>query len=660
MKSIRMKFMLPIAIILISAFAFVIFFTGLKTEQRIEKNAAAQTKEFVKELNNSADAFLQKYEESILLLSESAQVLRYAQLAQSDKQLDSEADRELQAVFNRYTDIYKETLSVYYTSAAGTFKMAPATSLPKDFNPLEELSYKQAAESGQPVWSEPYQSETGDDIITVSKAIMSGSEVLGVIGVDIDLTSMTNRMNKLNVGYEGYPVVLSEQGRALVHPSQKGKDVSKDALMGAMLAGGKESGILEKENQLVVYDTAAQTGWKIGAVYEKSHLFSVSDEMKKILTLTALSALAIVMLVVFWLTSNITKPLQTLKASVKQVAEGNLQTHVYVSGRDETAELSRNFNEMVVKMRSIVGVTEDAAKNVRESIENLNIAVQEINESGTAAASALDELTHGTERSANGSQKAADRSRELGTLISSISGEADAMTQLAGTAAQAAETGARHVSVMAESMGASAERMDAAMKSISTLAEDIKRIEDIVHVIEGISAQTNLLALNASIEAARAGSHGKGFAVVAQEVRKLAEQSGKAAGEIHKKIAAVQGGSIEAIQTVTEAGGYITAQTEAVQETEGVFVHQEEVVQKMKAAIAEMVKGIHTADQEKDTVVYTAGQLAEEAKVSAFSCEEAQERTRTQLLAIEGVAAASEQLSLLNEELIQAIRQFQI
>ncbi|WNS80866.1 methyl-accepting chemotaxis protein [Domibacillus sp. DTU_2020_1001157_1_SI_ALB_TIR_016] len=659
MKSIRMKFMLPIAIILISAFAFVIFFTGLKTEQRIEKNAAAQTKEFVKELNNSADAFLQKYEESILLLSESAQVLGYAQLAQSDKQLDGEADRELQAVFNRYTDIYKETLSVYYTSAAGTFKMAPATSLLKDFNPLEELAYKQAAESGQPVWSEPYQSETGDDIITVSKAIMSGSEVLGVIGVDIDLTSMTNRMNKLNVGYEGYPVVLSEQGRALVHPSQKGKDVSKDALMGAMLAGEK-SGILEKENQLIVYDTAAQTGWKIGAVYEKSHLFSVSDEMKKILALTALSALAVVMLVVFWLTSNITKPLQTLKASVKQVAEGNLQTHVYVSGRDETAELSRNFNEMVVKMRSIVGVTEDAAKNVRESIENLNIAVQEINESGTAAASALDELTHGTERSANGSQKAADRSRELGTLISSISGEADAMTQLAGTAAQAAETGARHVSVMAESMGASAERMDAAMKSISTLAEDIKRIEDIVHVIEGISAQTNLLALNASIEAARAGSHGKGFAVVAQEVRKLAEQSGKAAGEIHKKIAAVQEGSIQAIQTVTEAGGYITAQTEAVQETEGVFVHQEEVVQKMKAAIAEMVRGIRTADQEKDTVVYTAGQLAEEAKVSAFSCEEAQERTRTQLLAIEGVAAASEQLSLLNEELIHAIHQFQI
>ncbi|WP_050180237.1 methyl-accepting chemotaxis protein [Domibacillus robiginosus] len=655
MKSIRMKFMLPIAIILMSAFVFIIFFTGWKTEQQIEKNAAVQTEEFVKELNNSADAFLQKYEESVQLLSESAQVIRYAEAAGDAAQ----ADRELQAVFNRYTDIYKDTLSVYYTSADGTFKKAPATSLSDGFNPLEEPSYKQAAASDEPVWSEPYQSTTGDDIITVSKSITSGSEVLGVIGVDINLTSMTNRMNKLNVGYEGYPIILSEQGKALVHPLQKGKDVSKDPLMETIL-NGEKSGIIEKGAQLIVYDTVAQTGWKIGAVYEKKNLFSISDEMKKVLAVTALSVLAIVMIVVFWLASSITKPLQKLNTSVKQVAQGNLQTHVYISGRDEVAELGHSFNEMVMKMRSIVGVTESAAKNVRESIQHLNIAVQEINESGTMAATALNELTHGTERSANGAQKAADRSQELGTLVSSISGEANAMTKLAGTAAQAAETGAKHVSGMAESITASAERMNTIMDSIRTLAEDIKGIESIVHVIEGISAQTNLLALNASIEAARAGHHGKGFAVVAQEVRKLAEQSSKAAGEIHKKIAAVQEGSDRTMNAVSEAGGHMNVQTEAVQETEMVFVHQEEVVQKMEAAIAEMVKSIHTADQEKDIVVQTAGQLAEEAKVSALSCEEAQERTKTQLLAIEGVAAASEQLDLLNNELIQAIRQFQI
>ncbi|OES46305.1 HAMP domain-containing protein [Domibacillus iocasae] len=222
--------------------------------------------------------------------------------------------------------------------------------------------------------------------------------------------------------------------------------------------------------------TVAQTGWKIGAVYEKQNLFGISNEMKKILTITALSILVIVMVVVFLLTSSITKPILKLKESVKQVADGNLQTHVHVSGNDEVAELSLNFNEMVTKMCSIVEVTEDAAKNVRESIQHLNIAVQEINESGSVAVAALDDLTDGTERSASGSKKAADRAKELGTLISLISEEADSMAQLAQKAATAADKGTKHVSAVVESMNASAVRMDVAITAIRTLAEDIGRI----------------------------------------------------------------------------------------------------------------------------------------------------------------------------------------
>ncbi|WP_046176394.1 methyl-accepting chemotaxis protein [Domibacillus indicus] len=658
MKSIRMKFMLPIAIVLVCAFAFIIIFTGNKTEQRLEKDTAAQTAGFVKELNNSASAFLQKYEESILLLSESNQVIEYANSVRTTAP-EGKADQQLQAVFNRYMDIYKDTLSVYYVSAGGTFKRSPATALPEDFNPVEELSYQQAAESGQPVWSEPYESETGDYVITVSKAVKSGQEVLGVIGTDINLTSMTNRMNALNIGYDGYPIVLSNEGKAIIHPSQKGRDISKDPIMGAVLSGEK-NGIIENDTLLTVYDTAAKTGWKIGAVYEKQNVFGVSNDMKKVLAITALSVLIIVMAVVFMVTSTITKPIQKLKATVKQVAGGNLQTQVQISGKDEVAELGRNFNDMIVKTRSIVKVTDDAARNVRESIQHLNLAVQEINESGTLAASALDELTEGTERSAFSSKTAAERSKELGTLISAISDEADSMAHLAHEASLAADQGTKHVSSVADSMNASAGQMKAAMKAISVLAEEMARIESIVHVIEDISAQTNLLALNASIEAARAGAHGKGFAVVAQEVRKLAEQSNKAAGEIHKKIAAIQLGSNHAIETAGEAGKHITIQAEAVRETEKVFANQENVMMKMGKAISQMVDSIHTANQEKNAVVQTADFIAEEARISAASCEEAHARTKIQLSSIEGVAAASEQLASLNEELIQAIRQFHI
>ncbi|OLN22316.1 hypothetical protein BTO30_10255 [Domibacillus antri] len=659
MKSIRMKLIVPITIVLICAFAFIIFFTGWKTEQKIAEDATAQTQGFVKELNNSAAVFLQKYEESVQLLSESNQVIQYANTYRSTTQPNNEAERQVQSVFNRYTEIYKDALSVYYASENGVFKMTPATALSADFNPVEEAWYKEAAESKDPVWSEPYESESGDYVITVSKAIMSGEDVLGVIGTDINLTSMTNRMNELNIGYNGYPVILSNEGKAIIHPTEKGQDVSKDPVMAAIIKGD-QNGVIETDSGLVVYDTVGKTGWKIGAVYEKQHLFDVSNEMKKLLAITAFSVLLLVIFVISMLSSNITKPIKKLNESVRRVAEGDLQTSVRTTGKDEVAQLGNNFNGMVGKMRGIVEVTNDAAANVREAIHHLNAAVQEINESGTMAFSALEELTDGTERAAHGSKKAADRSSELGHLISSISEEASAMSELAQQAAEAAGKGTAHVTAVASSMDASAGRMDAAMTAIRTLAEDITRIESIVHVIEDISAQTNLLALNASIEAARAGEHGKGFAVVAQEVRKLAEQTNTAAGEIHKKIAAVQNGSEHAIDTMGQAGDHIMTQTDAVRETESVFANQGELMNKMEEAISEMADSIRTANHEKDIVVQTVGHLAEEARFSAASCEEVQDRTKNQLTAIEGVAAASEQLASLNEELITAIRQFHI
>lgn len=659
MKSIRMKFIVPIAILLICAFAFIILFTSWQIEQKIAKDITEQTQGFVKELNNSAAVFLGRYEESIQLLSESDQVVQYAHTYRSTSELNNNVERQIQMVFNRYTDIYKDALSVYYASENGVFKMTPATALSADYNPVKETWYTEAVKSKDPVWSEPYESTTGDYVITVSKAIMNGEDILGVIGSDINLTSMTNRMNELNIGYNGFPIILSNEGKAIIHPTEKGKDVTKDSVLASVI-NGEKSGVIDTEKGLTVYDTVSKTGWKIGAVYEKENLFGVSNEMKKILAITTFSILFLVIFVVLILSSKVTKPIQKLNESVQQVADGDLQTRVHMSGKDEVTALGRNFNNMVQKMRGIVGITDAAAANVRESIHQLNIAVQEINESGSMAFSALKELTDGTERSASGTRKAANRSMELGHLISSISEEALAMSNLAEQTAGATEKGSAHVAAVALAMDTSTEWMDTAMVAIRTLAEDITRIESIVHVIEEISMQTNLLALNASIEAARAGNHGRGFAVVAQEVRKLAEQSKKAAGEIHKKIAAVQLGSEHVINTMGQASDHIVTQTKAVRETEIVFAQQGKLMNKMDTAIVEIASNIHIANNEKDIVVQTVGHLAAEARSSAAKCEEVQDRTKSQLAAIESVALASEQLASLNEELIKAIHQFRI
>lgn len=357
---------------------------------------------------------------------------------------------------------------------------------------------------------------------------------------------------------------------------------------------------------------------------------------------------------------RVLNPLRELGEVMITAGSGDLTVRADIHTGDEIEVLADECNGLISSLA-------DIASNVRSSAESVSAAAAELSASSEEINSSTMEISSSVQQIARGAELQSRKVEETSSAVESITDTTSAVARRIDEASRTSEEAAKVALRGEEATDQAIAKIAEVRSAIETLATSVALLGDrsieigkIVDVITSIADQTNLLSLNAAIEAARAGESGRGFSVVAEEVRKLAEGSGKAAEQIGELIKEVQDETAKAVKYMQIGTSEVAQGSEVVGRTGESLRQITEAVTRTAALAQEIAAAMQEQTGRTASVDKAMHDIAAVVEENAASAEETAAAAEQQTACMQEISSSAQELADMARRLEDSVQIFRV